>query len=483
MFVKISPLISALSGGDFPADELKKNLQIAMPLLMAGLVAFYNSLRYTSPDMWWHLKAGQWILEHKSVPLTDPFSWTMNGQPWVAHEWLSEALFALAAQWGGAFGLVLLVALVAGVCTWLVIRAGMQWGGREGLIYYWTAMLMPLTTAWWVPRPQVFSYLFFALAAWIFTSPRRDLRWLLLPLGVVWANMHASFILLPALAALFIIERRVRDGRWAHNDLLFALVATLLTLVNPYGLRLWRFMVWVSTTSGLTENITEWQSPDFSQHGMFIFFVAMAVIITLMVIRQIEKPPVAFGLLLLGTSLLFLTAVRYWPYAVISLVWWGGYINPPFQLESRMVSRLGAAALVLTIAAAGFFVYGMGRVRGLGVADLADPGKLPVRAVDYLDDAQERPRRLYAPYSWGGYLIFRGYPVFIDGRADMYYGPVLTAARDILWINGDPLVLLDQYGVTEVMAPANSGLGVVLQLSGAWSKVYSDSLASIWRRR
>src|SRR5919197_4765573 len=40
------------------------------------------------PDIWWHLRVGQWVVEHGTVPQTDPFS--QAGRPWVAYSWLYE---------------------------------------------------------------------------------------------------------------------------------------------------------------------------------------------------------------------------------------------------------------------------------------------------------------------------------------------------------------------------------------------------------
>ena len=56
------------------------------------------------PDVWWHLRAGQEIVASHNVPRRDIFSYTRYGQPWIAHEWLSEVIFYLifrAASWAG----------------------------------------------------------------------------------------------------------------------------------------------------------------------------------------------------------------------------------------------------------------------------------------------------------------------------------------------------------------------------------------------
>ena len=63
-------------------------------------------------DTTWHLAAGNWMMAHGQVPRTDPFSFTFAGQPWQAHEWLSEVLMAGAFDLAGWTGLVVLFGLV-----------------------------------------------------------------------------------------------------------------------------------------------------------------------------------------------------------------------------------------------------------------------------------------------------------------------------------------------------------------------------------
>ena len=66
----------------------------------------------TDPDLWWHLRTGQWILENRAIPHSDPFSFTMLGTHWVAHEWLADIGLYLLYQAGGLTALALSTALV-----------------------------------------------------------------------------------------------------------------------------------------------------------------------------------------------------------------------------------------------------------------------------------------------------------------------------------------------------------------------------------
>ena len=47
-----------------------------------------------------HIRTGEYILQHSAVPRADPFSFTKNGQPWFAWEWLADLLFARIVRSG-----------------------------------------------------------------------------------------------------------------------------------------------------------------------------------------------------------------------------------------------------------------------------------------------------------------------------------------------------------------------------------------------
>src|SRR5712691_11098341 len=114
----------------------------------------------TDPDLWWHLKTGQYISEHKSVPHADPFSYTRAGQPWIAHEWLSELLIYSLYRIAGAGGLIVVFALIHCAAFFLLyVRCG---GNRfvSGAITVWGALA---TATLWGVRPQIISLLLASL--------------------------------------------------------------------------------------------------------------------------------------------------------------------------------------------------------------------------------------------------------------------------------------------------------------------------------
>src|SRR5580693_6650982 len=98
-------------GGACPYDEtpMKRVFHTKhafLAVVFLGLLAM-GARNVTDPDVWWHLKSGQYIAEHKSVPHTDPFSYTRAGEPWVTHEWLTELLIYEVERTAGFGGLIM----------------------------------------------------------------------------------------------------------------------------------------------------------------------------------------------------------------------------------------------------------------------------------------------------------------------------------------------------------------------------------------
>lgn len=100
-------------------------LRFALPALLAFAFTALTPKVLGDGDSWWHVRAGEWMLDHRAVPMTDPFSFTFAGMPWHAHEWLSEVFFALAYRLAGWSGVMLLAGLAVGIAI--------------GLLYQWLA--------------------------------------------------------------------------------------------------------------------------------------------------------------------------------------------------------------------------------------------------------------------------------------------------------------------------------------------------------
>src|SRR3954447_17868621 len=172
--------------------------QSPLPLFIATLLipAVLGSSKtiFNDGDVSWHIATGQWILDHRTIPHTDPFSFTWAGKPWVPIEWHSEAVMAAAYRLAGYSGIAALVpaALIALHAT--VYLNASRWVRAALLpIVAMDFVLIPMLLA----RPHVLTWPLIAWWTWLMMRARQHnrappLAWALLM--ILWANLHGSFV-------------------------------------------------------------------------------------------------------------------------------------------------------------------------------------------------------------------------------------------------------------------------------------------------
>ncbi len=247
-----------------------------MLVLAAALAAFAACVDVLGdPDLFWHIRLGRWILDNHAVPHAELFSFTAAGSPMTAHEWGSEVLFTLLAQVGG----LLLVAMAMGLVAWSALLAlGLRSRQRgASAVAIAVALLAGARAAEPVlgTRPQVITV---ALVCWTLLIAERHLMrggrlvWALAPVTLVWANLHAGFVLgIGALALTVGLEAlrrwlgRPGAAPWRRIETLALSVgaAALLACLNPNGPGLYRYAMETSS-SERAKPITEWQMPNFA---------------------------------------------------------------------------------------------------------------------------------------------------------------------------------------------------------------------------
>src|SRR5581483_2828086 len=168
---------------------------LAVVLLIIAACAL-PLVRPVDNDYWWHARTGAYILDH-GIPRHDPFSWTRAGDPWVAHEWLSEvAIAALVAVLGYAGALAIFVA--AGLSAVVIAAALARWlGARPAGVTLLSAVALAVMAPSLTVRPQLLSWPLFAITLAALTAdgdrPHRRI-WLLPPMFALWANLHLGFV-------------------------------------------------------------------------------------------------------------------------------------------------------------------------------------------------------------------------------------------------------------------------------------------------
>lgn len=442
-------------------------------ILGCTLIIVGGSLWIADPDIFWHLKVGEWIVTHRAIPRTDIYAWSVFGQPWTAHQWLWEVLIYSLHRLAGMIGLWI-PALLAAFLSGLLLRNGLLARGVTLANAAVAGGMAPLLLIGWLkPWPQAGVYLLFS--AYLFLVLRDRWGWpevfAAAGLGLFWGNIHSTALVFPLLLIaegvwnfIFYPGKR-KTGRWR---LAAAGAAAVATLINPHGVQLWVYAVREGLLSQhYRENIYSWSPYVFEFNSLALVFF-MSIIILFMAVRQGWLKETAF-VRAAGFWVLALMSRLYTPYAVLSTAALLGLLA--FKLTHVSLKRLSIIALV-----AGLALF---TVKGLppDLDAIAREGDYPVEAVQLIKE--HGYEKVFNDHGWGGYLLWQGVPVYIDGRNDVYSENMEDFLN--LYQTEEPLgQVLVEKGACTVLTRVNSTKDLALRESRLWQGVYRDDVAVIY---
>jgi len=485
------------------------NLAAALLLPSFGVVVFAVTLAqvlflsngvqglFRDSDTGWHVRNGEAILQTFRLPRVDHYSYTREGQAWFAWEWLSDVVFGSAYRFAGLPGVALVSGLAVALTAWGVASLSVSFGGNLFLTAGAIVVLLGTTSIHWLARPHVFSWLFALLVLAIAEHERRAPNRAIYALPIVaclWANMHGSFLLGPAILLIYAIGNWFAKSSSSRPFSLVALLSLLATFINPYGWRLHDHIFSYLQNQYLMDHISEFRSFSFHSPGayyveLFLFIATLGIVVLL---RQRAYGPAMLGLCMLHISLysarhLPTAAVLLLPLSVAALTREARAIrsmrrvldySDRLQAIDRRVWGVVPLAIVLIATVGGTKL--LGRTASVGF----NPNIFPVRAAEFMQ-RNNLHGRVFSKDQWGGYLIFRfegRTKVFIDGRSDFYGQQMVETYAEVADVKPAWNRVLKQYGVDIVLIPADHALASVLQLSPQWKRIYSDSVAAVFER-
>ncbi len=434
-----------------------------------------------SGDVYWQWAAGRFMLRTHRVLTRDPFSYTLYHHPWLAEEWGYEVLLALAisgmgssALWLGSAGLGALTLFV----TWIRLKAHSDDDIKAGLILIVIAVSLE---AFVKDRPQTLSYVLFALVFWILETSGRHppRRFLLIPLLWFWVLCHGSFLLgyavvVSDLGLAVVAPRHALPGANLRDRAVVLVLAGLGSWINPFGWRIWSYAWHVSTSTAIANSIIEWQSPNF--HNQLLRLAVWLPMAALAVVWWRGRPQKSWfdtiwtGALLLAT----LESVRFLPYFGLE---WGIPVLVGSQGWTLRHVRLPILSAVL-VSLSLVVVFSRPIIRP-GQAARSEP----VAIVNYLR-AQHDHGHVFDYYVWGGYLVWRGIPVFIDGRTDFYLQDhIFQDYLDVQNLVVNPEDVFRHWRIQYVLWPPSTPLATYLLSSPSWRVIYQTENALLFEHR
>jgi hypothetical protein len=497
-----------------------------------GLVGLFGTLFVLAiapaldPDLGWHLGTGRWIIENRQIPFTDPFSWSVPGRKWIAHEWLTEVLMQATREATGDWSLILIWAGLITASWAMVYRTSRIAGASSlsGAVFTGLAAISSIHT--WGVRPQMLTLLLatvtiMRLQTWRSHDGRTP--WELIPLVALWANLHGGYIfgivtvLVFAVGALgeWVLRRwPISRGQFAVATpkrlgqiwLLF-LGTVLASLATPNTIDGLIYPFTYLGDNASTRYVGEWFAPSFRNPQFWPFAMLLIITVAVLVIGVRKRVigltelglVVPFGLMGLQ-SVRNITQFSVCAVPVIASVWTVVRANGSKPSTAKVTPRTGRpqqiterAKTTITAISASSMILAL---LVMTSADLAPERNqterqktMPLAATQWLVD--HPGGKVFNHYNYGGWLIFSKVPVYVDGRPDMYGDAFVDEYVRITLkrTNDDWQSDVARIGADRVLLPKGSALGDLIAKDIAagkapgWYEPAKDPIARLFIKR
>lgn len=521
--------------------HLKKySIVLAFLIFFATFLYVLSSSKLFDSDFWWHITTGRQIVVTGTIPDDDPFTYTEHlsenrnllpvRKDFILKQyWLAQVIFYLIFDSLGPAGILLLRGLILTSVLFLITWRLKQWDVSFYIIFISVFLVYLDIIRCTGERPVLFTILFSPLTFYLLEEFKQratrdtpkssgEILFLLIPLMLLWANLHGGFIIGNIIIAVYIaaesikiLTRKITFGK--RGTIIFytaTVTALLVSLINPTG---WNaFSIALSPAYKFLElGVQEYQSPFvlyFKKLTSINYgFVAMAALYLVILIVRNRKLDLSHFILLTGLLIMGYKGARYTIYYTsIAAMILGRETDIIIQhllrkkLSDEMMKRLVAVFSVVTLLSSIFFFIGVVKFKWIKL-DIARGSYVPVSAVNFIE-GNRLPGNIMNSHPYGGYLAWRLYPwkrTFIDTRWLNYavqseYAWIMGAVDSIqtqeieegktpLWKR-----LLDHYDINVVMLDTLDVYGTVPRLTFAlaqddeWVPVYTEPIAVIFIR-
>jgi hypothetical protein len=482
-------------------------------LAILFILLFVMAVRVpTDTDTWWHIRSGEYIIDHREIPRTDPFSYTRYGEKWIDHSWGSQlVIYGLYDLFGGGRepgdrGNIGLALYTAGLATLGMAFVYLMCDGNVYVRAFVVVLGATTAAVFWSPRPQMFSFMLGALVLYLlhlYKRERVDRLWLIPPIMMVWANLHGGF----AIGFIFLFASIIGEVlgnlfngddaevvQWARLRKMVIVTAISIPVIalNPNGIQMLAYPFHTVGIGVLQDFIQEWASPDFHKAQTWPFMVLLLGLLAASGLssRRMDWTDLT---LVTGTAFMALTAGRNIAvFAIAATPVLSVHVNAWLTergWQPRLRRRMSRATLAINwVLLAVVILFGVVKIVSAlneKTVRAAQEEFFPVEAARFLNESPP-PGRMFNSYNWGGYLMFAApnVQVYVDGRTDLYDDAFLRQYLKIMFIREGWEAALDEQDVGFVAIEAQSVLAEMLRtMPGEWEEhLFDDGRSAIFVR-
>ena len=479
------------------------------PALVLFAIVVADCARYAGTDLWGHIAFGQTMLKQGCVPWLDYYSYSAPGAPYFDHEWLAQVIMAGVYDALGVVGLKLMKLALTAATIILLAGAegetGASLGVQSGVLMAVALALLPLMQF----RPQLFTFVL--MAALLLILARDNYRghaplWLLVPMMMLWVNLHGGFIIGLAVIAVYggvAGSQALLEGRGWRRPLRFAAVTgatAAATLATPYGTSAWGAIFQTFERPSILNADTEWQplivflrntwDQPHSGNVFLLLVVAMLIFlaVTLVLTPSSEDLPLVAVAIVMGISPF--VSVRNMALAMIAAA-------VPLarhcqllvdKVRSRSVRDTTKSTSDVLTPAAQILMVSLAMLlaveTGLFSRSMPTSRPSPLGALAFMQ-RHDLHGNVLCNFEWGEFMIFHDAAsrVFIDGRYQLLYPPKVI--EDYLaFYHGlsGAAGMLESYQHDYALISPGADAYKLMSSRKDWKLIYSDSASVLFAR-
>jgi len=449
-------------------DRKVYQLVVAIFIFLLAYILLMIQVEYhIQNDTFWHLKAGEYMVKHKTVLTRDVFSWTVPGAHWYSHEWLWEVIAYVIYSKFGFTGLFVFDLLQ----VFLILLLGVVlFNSALSYTVFLAGMLMYTTAGYICARPHLTGLFLLMLMLVVYYNVRNEKvkSVLMFLVFIFWANIHSSVVLGTGIVILL----SLLEGKPEMKKFVLSATTFAGSLINPHFAGIYTYFFKTVLAQEMIKYINEWQSPNF--HMKIILFFTLVIITIFVFAIKTSKDTKGVIWFIPGLAA-FLTSTRN--AVLFSLFTALGVKNVVLQderieklLKQFLIFALPVLLLTqirITLPDEKFFENTVANI-------------MPKKAVNFMIEAG-LTERVFNEYHYGGYLIWRGIKPSIDSRADLYYFADKKFWDDFinstLLLNEKPEDVLFKTKARYVLFPVNSSYIKYLKAKQIGKVLYQDKEA------
>lgn len=455
---------------------VKKNKWVLLFLLfILSFSLFMASFCFFESDYYWHIKAGKYMFNNKTILISDKFSWYLRGTYWFSHEWLFEILlYLLSTVFPGSHVFVYVFVFIALLQLIIFITNKKDYLKNIPFSLFWMVLSLILL-GFLSARPHIFSNVLLCLTIYIlfdlFYNENSKKIYFLPLISIIWANVHggsSSLIYILILIFLFCgmfkfkfskIEAIRLSKKKIHKYLIVLILSILCLTINPHGIKMILYPYMNMADSFMMSFISEWHPTNFSD-GSHFPYLGLLVLIAFIFIFSKKKIRFIDLILFCFVAYLGLKSIRFWSYTYIICSYFVFY-----YISGRKYDK--GTSLCFLVASFLFVILAFMN----GILPEDRDSIVTSKVIDTIK--LEKPKRLYNYYDYGGYLIYNDIDVFVDGRFDLYSKNNMRDYYDICNLNGNYVKLINKYKFDYYLVPNDTRLSYYLEHDKRFEKIFS----------